>query len=406
MRNAAATVPRVHRKACAMNDSEGADLETLDPFDLDLDGPPGPPSPGRGESGPPAARRGRGWMWAAGAVGVAVWLALWVGFGPEHTRRVADTATTTETTSFPLRTEPFVPSFGADPFGEGKGRFAVVVEGRLWLVDARSREVTGAQGVSRARIIAVSGPSVLVISEDPKTAGTRYLVDGRTGATVRAADGAWFPRAGGGWWIAYDGTLTSSDEHFASPEGFVVVAHVAAGFVIAPTDGGGLMLWDERSGSTRPLGRPPHTGYLGGDEKRIALADPRCPSVASPQCSIEIVDVASGRTTSVRVPFTDEFVRDAAFSGDGRRIAVWGTKGVALVDPTTGDVAVALKAAQLVSTPLTFTSDSTELLVLEDPTPYRQVVVLRADTGRFVRSWVSQQQLEQIVALSTDEFVR
>ena len=328
---------------------------------------------------------------------------LWVALGPGHNRRAADPVTTAAPANIPVRTTPSVPSFGPAPFGEAKGRFAVVVDRRLWLVDARSREVYGVHGVSRARIVAVSGSSLLVRSEDPKTVGTRYVVDGRSGAADRAADGAWFPRLGGGWWIADAGHLMSGDE---TPLGPPRLRHAGSG------DGrlrGGA---DERRrthalGSAveldRALGRPPHTRYIGGDANRIALADPRCPAPASPRCSIEIVDVGTGRTRSVPVPFPDQFVRSAVFSADGRRMAIWGTKGVSLVDPATGSAVVTLKAAQLATTPLTFTPDATELLVLEDPAPYRQVVVLRADNGRFVRSWVSEQQLEQIVALSTSD---
>lgn len=376
-----------------MKDDEVGDLETLEPFDSSPDGP-------REHDPPRPTLRGRRWLWIAAAVAAAVWVVLWVALGPEHNRRAAGPVTTTAPANIPVRTTPVVPSFGPAPFGESKGRFAAVVDRRLWLVDARSREVSGVQGVSRARILAVSGSSLLVRSDDPKTAGTRYVVDGRTGDAVRAADGAWIPRAGGGWWIADAGRLVSGGERLPSRPGVVTLAHVTAGFVVAPTNGGGLMLWDPRSNSTRGLGRSPYTRYIGGGANRIALADPRCPAVASPRCSIEIVDVATGKARSVPVPFPDQFVRDAVFSADGRRMAIWGTKGVALVDPESGDVAVVLKAATLASTPLTFTPDATELLVLEDPAPYRQVVVLRSDNGRFVRSWVSEQQLEQIVALT------
>jgi hypothetical protein len=260
--------------------------------------------------------------------------------------------------------------------------------------------VSGVEGVSRARILAVSGASLLVRSDDPKTLGTRYVVDGLNGDAGRAEDGTWIPRLGGGWWIADSGLLVSGEERVLVRPGFVTLAQVTGGFVVAPVAGGGLMLWDPRSNSIRALGRPPRTRYLGGDANRIALADPRCPAVASPRCSIEIIDVATGKARSVPVPFPDQFVRDAVFSADGRRIAIWGTRGVALVDPATGAVTVVVKSARLTTTPLTFTADATELLVLEDPAPYRQVVVLRSDSGRFVRSWVSEQQLEQIVALT------
>ena len=147
-------------------------------------------------------------------------------------------------------------------------------------------------------------------------------------------------------------------------------------------------------------GRLPNTRFLGADANRIALAGPRCPSSASPKCSIDIVEVATGSVTSLPVPFPDQFVRNAVFSRDGRRMAIWGTKGVSLHETANGSALVTLTAARLTALPLTFTSDGRALLVLEDPEPYRQVVVLRATDGRFVRTWVSAQQLEQLVAFS------
>jgi len=380
-----------------MNDDDGPDLEALEPLD-----PFGPSA--RADHGPrkdasaPIAPRGRRWLWVvvAGAAGTWIAAALCIALIPDRGRRPpgAGRARSAATTS------P-APSFGSDPFGEAKGRFAVVVDGRLWIVDARSREVRGVKGVGRAQIVAVSGSSLLVRSEDPKNAGARYVVDGRSGAAVPATDGAWIPRLGGGWWIADAGGLTSGDDRIASPPGAVALAQVHGGFVVAPSNGGALMLWDPRSGSTRSVGRLRHTRLLGADANRIALADPRCPAVASPRCSIEIVDVGAGRTTPVPVPFSDQFVRDAVFSSDGRRLAIWGTRGIALVDPASGAVAVTMTAARLATMPLSFTPDAAALLVLEDPRPYRQVVVLRADNGRFIRTWVSEQQLEQIVAIAS-----
>jgi hypothetical protein len=333
---------------------------------------------------------------AAGGAGICAALALWIAFAPDHGPRASDrllprAGPTTST----------VPSFGPDPFGEGHGRFAAVVDGRLWLVDARSRDVRGVTGIDGVQIVAVSGSSLLVRSQDPDDAGSRHLVDGRTGTAVRAADGAWIPRLGGGWWINDATGLRSGSDGVSLPPGVIALAQVNAGFVIAPTNGDALELFDPGSGSTRGLSRAPYTRYLGGDANRIAVADPGCPATTSRGCSIEIVDVGTGEAVTVSVPFSDQFVREAVFSGDGRRIAIWGTKGVALVDPASGAVTVALNAAQLASTPLAFTPDAGRLLVLEDPAPNRQVVVLRADNGRFVRSWVSTQQLEQIVALAS-----
>jgi hypothetical protein len=331
----------------------------------------------------------------AGA-GICVAIALWVAFAPDHRPRPSD-----RTSPRAAPTASTVPLFGPDPFGEGHGRFAAVVDGRLWLVDARSQSVRGVQGIDRAQIVAVSGSSLLVRSRDLDTSGSRYLVDGSSGTAVRAADGAWIPRLGGGWWITDATGLRSGSERVSPPPDFTALAQVNAGFVIAPSNGEALALFDPRSGSTRTLGRPPYTRYLGGDASRVALADPRCPVAASQSCSIEIVDVGTRVTISVPVPFSDQFVREAVFSGDGRSIAIWGTRGVALVDPANGAVTVALNAARLATTPLAFTPDAARLLVLEDPVPNRQVVVLRADSGRFVRSWVSKQQLEQVVALAS-----
>jgi hypothetical protein len=364
-----------------VDNEDGADLEVLEPLD--------PPEP------VPAvpSRPRRPWILAAGAAGIVLTLALWIAFASSHQPRHAD-----RPAPRPGPTTSTVPSFGADPFGAAEGRFAAVVDGRLWLVDARTREARGVAGVAQARIVAVSGPSLLV--EDPRHPRRRYLIDGRTGASVRAAAGTWLPRLGGGWWIARHSEVTSGGTRIVIPLDGWPLAQVNGGFVIAPTGGGALLLWDPRSGSTRVLAGLPYTRFLGGDANRIALAAPRCPTTTSPRCAIELVDVAHRRVRVIPVPFPDQFVRSAVFSTDGRRVAIWGTKGVSLLESADGTVLVTLRAARLASLPLTFTSDARALLVLEDPEPYRQVVVLRAADGRFVRTWVSQQQLEQLVALA------
>jgi hypothetical protein len=372
-----------------MNDEEDADLEALEPID-GIDG-----IDQRPRSGPP---RRRLWAVVAGAAGAATIAAVFVTLGSHDTRR--KTAARSKATTAPITTTS-VPSFGPDPFGAANGRFAVVVDGRLWIVDARSRAVRGVKGLGRAQILAVSGSSLLVGSEDPGNAGTRYVVDAHKGVAVPAADGTLIPRLGGGWWVADSGGLTSSEVSLAPPPDVVALAQVKGGFVVAPSHGGALILWDPRSGSTRALGRVPYTRMLGGDANHVALADPHCAGLARPRCSIEIIDVGSGRSRSVPVPFPDQFVRSAVFSFDGSRMAIWGTNGVSLIGSASGAVVKTLTAARLATTPLTFTSDGSALLVLEAPRPYRQVVVLRADTGRFVRTWVSEQQLEQIVAITS-----
>jgi hypothetical protein len=368
-----------------VNDEEGADLEVLEPLD--------PPEP------VPAAPRGSRRPWivavAVGGAGTVLALALWIALVPDRRPRASE-----RPLPRPAPTTSTVPSFGSDPFGAAEGRFAAVVDGRLWLVDAATHEVRAVRDIGRAEIVAVSGWTLLVRSADPRHPGRRYLVDGRTGASVRAADGTWFPRIGGGWWIASHGEVTSGATRVVIPVDGWPLAQVNGGFVVAPTGGGALLLWDRRSASTRVLAGLPYTRLLGGDANRIALAAPRCPTTTSPRCAIELVDIGTRRVRVLPVPFPDQFVRSAVFSTDGRRMAIWGTKGVSLLDSADGSELVTLTAARLATLPLTFTSDAGALLVLEDPEPYRQVVVLRAADGRFVRTWVSQQQLEQLVAIA------
>jgi hypothetical protein len=378
-----------------MNDEDDSDLEVLEPIDEIDSSNPTDPIDRTPRSGLP---RRRVWLLLAGAAGVAAIAAVFVSLGSHEARR-RTTASSEAATPAPV-TSTSVPSFGPDPFGVANGRFAVVVDGRLWIVDAGSRAVRGVTGLGRVQILAVSGSSVLVGSEVPEGSGARYIVDGRKGAAVRAVDGTLIPRLGGGWWIADSHGLTSGTHRVVPPPDGIVLAQVNGGFVVAPASGAAPILWDPRSGSTRALGPAPHTRMLGGDANRIALADPHCAGLARPRCSIAIVDVASGRSRSVPVPFADQFVRSAVFSADGSRMAIWGTRGVSLIDTSSGAVEKTLTAARLATTPLTFTADSSALLVLEAPQPYRQVVVLRADTGRFERTWVSEQQLEQIVALA------
>jgi hypothetical protein len=373
------------------------DLEALEPVEpVDLVGvEPREPSRPTAPSGP-----GTRWLLLVAAAAVVAWVtvALVISLTTDRSRPERDARSRK-----PVTTSPMVSSFGSDPFGVATGRFAAVVDGRVWIVDARTREVFAARGVGRVQIVAASGASLLVRSLEPNDAGTRFVIDTRSGAAVRAADGAWIARLGGGWSVADAGGLTSGPERYSYPAGVVALAQVNAGFVVAPSNGGRLVLWNPQSGSTRALGRLPRTRLLGNDANRIVLGDPRCPRAASPHCSIEIVDVTTGRTTTVRVPFPDQFVRSAVFSSAGGRMAIWGTKGVSLIDTATGAAVRTLIAARLASAPLAFTPDGAGLLVLESPAPYRQVVVLSADTGRFVRTWVSEQHLEQVVPLTASD---
>jgi hypothetical protein len=384
-----------------MNDDDLEPLAPLEPLE-----PAAPRATSDAPSGaggaPPRGRRGRrAQVVLVGTAVLCIAAVAWVAISTDHRRRAHDErvsgAVTSATATVPPTT---VPSFGPDPFGASDGRFAAVVDGHLWLVDAARREARGVRGVDRARIVAVSGWSLLVQSDEPRDPGRRFVVDGRSGDAHRAAGGTWLPRIGGGWWIANGRDLSSGAEHVVVPAGVVPLAQVNGGFVVAASSGGALAFWDPRSGSRRALGNAPYTRLLGADVNRIALAGPRCPSPSSPRCSIEIVDVATGRITTLPVPFVDQFVRNAVFSADGRRMAMWGTRGVSLLDTASGSSLVTLRAARLATSPLTFTADARALLVLEDPEPYRQVVVLRAADGRFVRTWVSAQLLEQLVAFA------
>ena len=202
-----------------MNDDD-SDLEPIDPL-----GPPGPLESARG----PATSRGRFQALAGPSGGLGA--RETTGLGGAGRRggvldrrglldcRLRDHRRSHERARSRARPRPAtttsVPSFGSDPFGEASGRFAAVVDGGVWLVDAGRREAHGVPGVPRARIVASSGWSLLVQSEDPQHPGRRFVVDGRSGDVRPAADGTWLPRIGGGWWIATDGELTSGAERVA-----------------------------------------------------------------------------------------------------------------------------------------------------------------------------------------------
>ena len=125
--------PRAGRKACAMNDDDDADLETLEPVDLvdvvDLVGvEPRQPSRPSAPSGPR-----RRWPLIVAAAALVGWItvALVISLTTDRNRPARDTRSKSSVT-----TSPTVPSFGPDPFGVATGRFAAVVDGRVWIVDA------------------------------------------------------------------------------------------------------------------------------------------------------------------------------------------------------------------------------------------------------------------------------
>ena len=254
--------------------------------------------------------------------------------------------------------------------------------GGCLIVDARRRQVRSIPGVRRARVVAVSGSSLLVQSDDPARRGSVSSSTAGAVQTDAAADGAWFPRIGGGWWVATDAGLTSGSTRVVPPDGVVVLAEVNAGFVVAPTTGGALAVWDPQSGATR-----------AGSCAEHAVPRCRCESGRAGRPALAVVDHAHlldrhrrrghrARRHRFRFRFP---ISSCATRCSRPTVAAWRSGARRASRCTTPRLVAALRtltAARLATLPLHLHArQRARSSCCEEPEPYRQVVVLGPTTG-------------------------
>jgi hypothetical protein len=269
----------------------------------------------------------------------------------------------------------------------GSGRFAAVIDDRLYVFDDTGPETLVALPEGHATITDQSGSNLLA-STFQQTLVSTQPIGTRTLSPRDVAIRAVTP---GRWWLLHDdGTLRLDhrSEFEREPKALRVVAEVQDGFVALDAPDFRWVLWS--GANIRPLAPP---GYqLVDTGPRTILFKHNC---GYGGCDLEILDLARGTvrmTRSARVP---EF---AAFSPDGTRLALASTLGdVSIVDAKSGETIAQTRGRESPSPsrPFAWTPDSYALLVVQD----HDIAILRASDGFMTRVIDRTDGLQQIAAL-------
>jgi hypothetical protein len=371
------------------DDLEPIDLEPVDLQPVDLE-------PGADESRfdrEPARRPRRLWVLIAAAA-LAVWgvIALATGAGRSRPSSTpTSTAPTTTAQSFASpgdRVRVVAPQLRAELQDVGVGRFAAVIDDRLYVLDEnRSRESWVRLPEGHITIDDQSGQLLLASTFQQTLISTQPIAT----RTLAARDFAIPALAPARWWILNsDGTIRSDHggPRLHIPDGLRVAAAVADGFVALDDAHSRWVVWSGRN--TRKIAPVGYQLLTTGPET-IVFKD----NCGYNGCSVEILDLARGRTTGTVLPRVPNF---AALSPDGRRLALSSTQAdVFILDARTGNPIVETHsvASDTPSLPFTWTPDSRSLLIVQDD----DIEVRRATDGSLTSLIPHTSGLEQLIAL-------
>jgi hypothetical protein len=299
----------------------------------------------------------------------------------------------TVTTPIVLRITELAPRLWDGLRGIGSGRFAIVVDDRLYLLDEASTEAeTTLVPLPEGHVtIDDQNGSSLLASTFQQTIVSTTPVATRT---LSVRDGAFRAVAPERWWLGRgDGDLrddlTGAVVHV--PTGLSIAAAVQQGFVAVDAKSQ-WVLWSSPSGATTHV-----TTISPSSGGQLLAAGPHAIAIlyacVGNSCPIEVIDTASRERATMNVPLVPQF---GAFSPDGRRLALASSSGgVDLLDTTTMSEVVEVEGLHPVvpSLPLSWTSDSRTLLVVGA----NAVEIIR--DGVPMRDVTDTVGLEQLVAL-------
>jgi hypothetical protein len=322
-----------------------ADALEVEPVDLEpivVEPAPATPRPVR-------ARRPKAWIFAVAAVAV-----LWAGIAfatrhtPTHAASPAPAPPALAAASGPLPAS-FIDSFA----GVGTGRFAAVVNGTLYTIDANAHSSTPVDlGVDAepATIEDQSGRELLV-----RTKNDNVIVDTTGLGTMSIPiDRSAISSHDGNWWFVGSSRDVSRYDVAAAvriPPGIDLLGSLGNGFIVAANHG--FALWTRGDDTTRPIA--PGATKLLTTNKTAAVFRATC-EVDAP-CD-EIVH-SDGTLTNFDAPF---FAEPASLSPDESELV----SGNAVFATTTGRVVAAFTLPVMkVPLPYAWTSDGTLLLALD-----------------------------------------
>ncbi len=368
------------------DDLEPIDLEPVDPARV-RDG-------ARFDRDRPWSRRARiGWLGIV-VVGLAAWAMIALtnhgrsnAVPPPAPTSVPAPAPTLATRADTIST--LAPRLWAGLRGVGSGRFAAIVDDRLYLLDKASDEAQATLvrlPEGHVTIEDQSGSSLLASTFSQTLVSTEPL----STHTLSVRDGAIRGVGATRWWIGRgDGTLhddrTGAVVHL--PADFRVVAAIQQGFVALDSQSQWIVA--SRTGIVARLA-PVGGQLLAAGRHTVAIqyaCDRRCPVV--------IADASAGTSTTRQLGFVPQ---SAAFSPDDSRLAMTSGSGeVELLDGATGREIIRIARPQptVTSLPLSWSVDGRMLLVVRRD----EVDVLRGSDGHQTNSINGTAGLEQLVAL-------
>lgn len=378
------------------DDLEPIDLEPVDlqPADLQGDGD-GPRLDGDQDRRP-------SWIWI-GLVGVVLvaWAAIALTNRGSHAASAPPPRAPPTAAPFPS----VVPTAHVDPIttlapklwtglrGLGSGRFAVVVDDRLYVVNDADTEAEASliplpdghltiDGESGSSLLAATFEHTLVATTSK---ATRTLAVSDT-AIQAAPPGQW-------WFLRSDGTIRAdpAGTPLRIPTGLRIVAAMKNGFIGIDAPDFRWVLWSgPTSGTMRAIAPPGYQLLVAGPD--LAVFKYGC---GYNGCGIAIVDVEHGGITTNRFSSAPQY---AAFSPDDSRLALASNQGdVMIVDTKTGGVVSGGRtiSAAVAALPFSWTPDGRWLLVVGTD----DVKLVRAADGVITKVIPETSGLEQLVAL-------
>jgi len=342
-------------------------------------------------------RRGRrpAWFWIAPiAAALVAWAAVALTNHGTHAHPTATPASTSQPTSATTVPAPPVdrisnvaPTLQAELRTVGSGRFAAVVDDRLYVIDTTRPSITLVPlPEGHVTIDDQNGPSLLVSTFEQTLVSTEPIAT----HTLSAHDFAIKADVSAQWWLLRDDGSVRADDGGTGrpvPDGLRPVAAVPDGFV-ALDPHSSWVVWSPSG--IRPVGQL-GAQFLATHARTIAFRS----DCAYNGCALHLVDLAHGTLTTTGLSQIPEF---AAFSPDGTRLALSTTTGgVFVVDTTTGRIVTATRAltSSSPSQPFTWTPDGRELLVVQE----HDIEFRRASDGATTRVVRATDGVQQIAAL-------
>lgn len=379
----------------ARDDREPIDLETVDPVTVDPDAVELGPMDDAPRYEPRRARPVRApWIWlGAVVVGLAAWAVAAVTRDGTPRRALPPAPPPTAPATIapqPEQITTLAPRLWAGLRGVGSGRFAVIVDDRLYLLDEAGTE-------AETRLVPLPEGHVTIDDQNGSslvadTFAQTLVATASSGTRVLSArDTAFRSVTPSQWWLrGSDGTIRSdvgtSVTH--EPPGVRSAAAVQAGFVGIDPPNARWVLWSGTSIETLA----PSTYQLVASDATHIVFRYDC-SINS--CSVDIDDPTHHTIVTAFLQGVPQF---ATFSPDGTRLAIATTLGgVLILDTKTAAILAETHAVNAASPslPVTWTADGGSLLVVQD----HQVEIRRESDGATTSGISGTDGLEQLIAL-------